>query len=557
MRVWFQFLISILILLNGASGCSNGFSIKKNSKQKTDQSQTLSLDTTSSADARALSNQEYVWSVSDLVGKTYDLSLVKDWTASTQLSGFDSITWSNFNDKSVNDRLTTAEKISEDILQSSTVLKCNPKSGEDTVWEKCPSLNLLPFAERAFRRPLTSTEIQFIKKLYNDSVLQLSKEGLSQMSQYNESLKVVFSSLLISPQFFIKSVNSLNKTDVLKLNAFEVAERLSFLLTGSIPDEELYQSAKNGTILDSKVRRSQFERILQKNKDRFITHFFGQLFEFRRMNDSSDEIKKLFFEESKLVFKELFFSDADLTKYLSPGFTFLNKKLADHYKVSGSFEDSFKRVSGVERGGVLSQGSFLSITGVSIKDSPPLGQPIKRGLWVQSRLLCRPVGVASFELRQEIDRVKGTLNPSDPLHIRLEMHRNAGASCLNCHQLIDPVGISLEKFDEKGRYRNFYDEPTGGSTQPVVTKGELLGKTFDGVNELSSLLSKLTDFRKCMGERTTIFSLGINTGNRDRDFINGVSNPRSDGKPPTFKDILVRIIESKNFTLSQSEETRS
>ncbi|RYZ67373.1 MAG: DUF1588 domain-containing protein, partial [Proteobacteria bacterium] len=191
---------------------------------------------------------------------------------------------------------------------------------------------------------------------------------------------------------------------------------------------------------------------------------------------------------------------------------------------------------------VLTQGAYLSMTGVAQTGShPPMGQPIKRGIWVQARLLCNPIQPTPPELLQEIGLVAGAINPNLPLHEKLAQHRANSERCASCHKYMDPVGLGLEGFGPNGESRQNYADGT-----QVVDAGDLLGKTFTGPAAMTALLAQLPEFKHCMGERVMNYALNVPTSTKTLSFVNGLVKTKN-GKSPTMKDLILRVVTSQSF----------
>lgn len=501
---------------------------------------------TTASGIKLLSNQEYVWSVSDLVGKTYDLSLVSAWGGNAQYSGFDALVWTNLDSKAVNDRLNTAESVASDAVASAQVMTCTVSNSAEKAWSGCPSRIATAFVGKAFRRPATSEELSNFRSQYEAAIARSQKNGAGDADQFRDGMREVFATTLMSPQFFTRTLPMLSPGEYTrKLTGYEVAERLSYLIAGTLPDDELLAAAKSDAILQPKEILAQSRRLFDKYHDRFVAHFFGQFMGYKKLLlGTPSDLHRDFVRESNLVFSELFKNDRPLEDYLTPGFTYVNNRLASHYGISGGFDGNFTRVETPIRGGMLTQGSFLAMTGVPIlSNHPPMGQPIKRGIWVQARLLCNPIQPTPSDLLQEIGTIAGNISTDLPLHERLAVHRSNSARCENCHRYMDPVGLGLESFGPEGQSRSFYD---AGQTKPVVDRGELLGKNFEGPTAMSGLLAELPEFKHCVGERIMNYTLGQPTSARTNAFVNALIKNKN-GKSPSFKDLILRVVTSQSF----------
>ena len=97
------------------------------------------------------------------------------------------------------------------------------------------------------------------------------------------------------------------------------------------------------------------------------------------------------------------------------------------------------------RGGLLGQGSILTVTSYANRTSPV--QPRQ----MDSR---EPAGHAAAAAAAECAAAAREQPGAKVLTVRERMveHRENPA-CASCHQLMDPVGLSTENFDAVGRWR--------------------------------------------------------------------------------------------------------
>src|SRR5262249_30239742 len=157
-------------------------------------------------------------------------------------------------------------------------------------------------------------------------------------------------------------------------------------------------------------------------------------------------------------------------------YTFLNQRLAEFYQVKGVKGHEFRKVdlTGTQRGGVLAQGSVLTVSSYANRTSPVL-----RGKWILENLLNAPpppppAGVPGLDERPRGESVS--------LRAQLEKHR-ANPTCAACHARMDPLGFALENFDAIGRWR------TNDGKLPIDTSGTLPdGRSFKNYKDLRALL---------------------------------------------------------------------
>jgi hypothetical protein len=162
------------------------------------------------------------------------------------------------------------------------------------------------------------------------------------------------------------------------------------------------------------------------------------------------------------------------------------------------YGSQFRRVAlspGSERGGLLRQGSVLTVTSYATRTSPTI-----RGKWILENILGTPPPPPPGNVPALKEK---HISESLSVRARLTEHR-ANAACAGCHALIDPPGFTLENFDAIGRWRTMEDGV------PVDASGGLPdGSSFTGVDALEKgLLQRPELFVGAFTEKLLTFALG-------------------------------------------------
>jgi hypothetical protein len=347
---------------------------------------------------------------------------------------------------------------------------------------------LIDFAGRAYRRPLTDEENQGLRILYAD----LRKEGIP----YEEAFRLTLARVLTGPAFLYRIEKPVPGASQGAVTDWELANRLSYFLWSSEPDEELRKAAADGRLHEPEVLATQTRRLLRDAKTRRLATEFAchwlQIDGFEHLDEKSDRhfptfvgLRTAMAEESIQFFTDLFQHNGSVLNILDSDYTFLNEPLAKHYGIPGVTGAEWRRVDGVKkfsRGGVLAQATTLAKQSGASRTSP-----ILRGNWISEVLLGErlpkpPKGVPP--LPDDESATKG-------LTVRqlVEKH-TSDPKCTVCHRRIDPYGFSLEAFDAIGRHR---DKDLGD--RAVDTKVKTMdGTEFDGLDGLRNyLLTKRRD----------------------------------------------------------------
>lgn len=355
------------------------------------------------------------------------------------------------------------------------------------------------FAERAFRRPVEDDEVEELLGLFR--MAQLRGES------FELSVELALTTVLASPRFLFLVEPEEGAKDR-PLDEFELATRLSYFLWSSMPDEELFRAARQGTLRSE--LREQVSRMLEDPKSTaLVTNFTGQWLQLRKLagstpdaalfGDLDDGLRDAMREETERLFAHVLRGNRSVLELIDCDYTFVNERLARHYGMEGVVGEEFRRVplEDRRRGGVMTQASVLTLT-----SNPNRTSPVKRGQWILQQLLGTPPPPPPPEV-PKLDESREASDASS-LRDRLEVHRTNPA-CATCHNQMDPLGFALEQYDAVGRWR------TSDGEFPIDPSGELAGgKVFSDAEELRSLLatSYSKQFTRCLVENFLTYALG-------------------------------------------------
>ena len=409
-------------------------------------------------------------------------------------------------------------------------------------------------APRAFRRPLLSGE--------GTPLVELGLEALKDGRSFEDAIRVSLRAALTSPSFLFMT------PEPGPLDDFSLASRLSYFLWKSIPDHELSISAKRKRLTREDELDKQIERMLNDEKcQRFISDFCRQWLQLseidatvpdKRLYPEFDELlKHSMLDETEHFIAHLIEKDLSVSNLIDSDFTFVNRRLAEHYGIKGIKGQTTRRVRlrrSSPRGGLLTQASILKVTANGTNTSPVL-----RGNWVLTHLLGTPPSPPPPTIGSIEPDTRGTTT----IREMLEKHRD-DASCASCHRLIDPPGFALECFDVIGGYRkNFRNKEHGEPAKkklfgrnvweykiglPVDATGELEdGRKFDGIVQYKKLLkSKKEQIARHLISQLVIYSTGAEIQFADREEIDKIFE-QCKASDFGFRTIIRQVIKSKLF----------
>jgi hypothetical protein len=337
---------------------------------------------------------------------------------------------------------------------------------------------LSAFAARAFRRPVDSSD--------TEAFVQLSLASLAAGDSFEQALRVGLKAILTSPQFLLFDEQPG------ELDAFALANRLSYFLTSGPPDERLRDLAKDGKLSDENVVRGEVRRLLADPRSaHFVRSFTGQWLNLRAIDATSpdptlypefdDVLKRSMVGETEAFFAEMIKQDCRVSDFIQSDWLMLNRRLSQHYGIPGAETEEYVRVAvppDSPRGGLLTQAAILKVTANGTTTSP-----VVRGAWVLGRLLNQPPSPPPPVAAIEPDTRGATT-----VRELLSKHRNS-ETCNSCHRNIDPPGFALESFDVIGGWRERYRSVGQGDHTPGKLRGASIwqykqGRPVDPTGEL-------------------------------------------------------------------------
>ncbi len=408
--------------------------------------------------------------------------------------------------------------------------------------EACARSILQSLARRSYRRPVPSDEIETLMSFY--------REG-KQRAGFEAGIGNALERMLAGPEFLFRieaDPPSVKAGSSYRVNDWELASRLSFFLWSSIPDEELLGLAEGGKLHEPAVLQAQVTRMLADARaSSLVSNFASQWLSLRTLRGVSpdleqfpyfdENLRQAFRQETDLFLESILREDHSVMDLLSADYTFVNERLAQHYGIPGIYGSHFRRVELKDspRGGLLGQGSILTVTSYTTRTSP-----VVRGKWILNNLLGTPPPPPPPNVPELKDR--NAAGKVLSMRQRMEQHR-ANPACAGCHKVMDPLGFALEKFDGIGHWR------TIDSNTPIDSSGVLPdGTPFDGLPGLKKvLLEKRRDqFVATVTERLLTYALGRGVEYYDAPAIRAIMREAA-AQDNRISSLIVSIVNSKPF----------
>jgi Protein of unknown function (DUF1592)/Protein of unknown function (DUF1588)/Protein of unknown function (DUF1587)/Protein of unknown function (DUF1585)/Protein of unknown function (DUF1595)/Planctomycete cytochrome C len=359
---------------------------------------------------------------------------------------------------------------------------------------------LIDFASRAYRRPLSDNEKTELRKLY--------QRLRSQEMPHDDAFRLTLARIFVAPAFLYRLEQPQETDQATPVSDWELANRLSYFLWSSMPDDELMQLAAQGKLHERDVLLEQMHRMVRDPRARRLATEFAcqwaHIYEFDQLNEKSEthfpsfaSLRSDMYEESIQFFTSLFQNNESVLDLLDAKHTFLNEPLAKYYGIPNVTGNEWRRVENVRqysRGGILTQASTLAKQSGASRTSP-----ILRGNWICEVLL----GDKLPKPPKNVPVLPET--PPDGLTERqlIEKHTSDPA-CAKCHARIDPLGFSLENFDAIGGFRD------KSNNSPINAKAVLMdGTNLNGVDGLRQYLltQRRNDFLRQFCKKLLGYSL--------------------------------------------------
>jgi mono/diheme cytochrome c family protein len=422
--------------------------------------------------------------------------------------------------------------------------------------DSCAKRILSALARRAYRRPVTDEDIAPLMAFYRERAAGPADAG--HHDRFEEGIQRAVRRLLVSPEFLLRverDPSNVAAGTAYRISDVELASRLSFFLCSSIPDDELLTLAQRAQLREPGVLASQVRRMLaDRRADAFVSNFAGQWLFLRNLQavvpvqnvfpDFDDTLRQGFRRETELFFDSIVREDRSVLDLLRADYTFLNERLARHYGIANVKGSHFRRVtlgSDSVRGGILGQGSILTVTSY-----PDRTSPVVRGKWILENLLGTPPP-------PPIPNV-GELRPTNGAGVtlsmrqRMEQHRR-NPICASCHAMMDPLGLSLENFDAVGKWRTL-----GESSASIDASGVFPdGSTFQGAAGLKQMLLQSDRFVPTLTEKLLTYALGRGLEYYDAPAVRAIvhDTARDDYR---FSSLIAGIVQSAPFTQRRAAE---
>jgi hypothetical protein len=436
---------------------------------------------------RRLTDSQYRQSLADIFGP--DIKVTGRFEPDMRVDGLlavgagrISVTPAGFEQYEAMARSIAAQVLNEKHRDGLT--PCKPASTKEED-DACATQFLSKYGRLLFRRPLLDSEIK--------AQVLVAKQATQTLGNFYAGLEFGLAGLIAAPEFvFREEQTEADPADprAQRLTAYAKAQRLSFLLWNTAPDDALLTAAANGELNSSKGLARQADRLIASPRlNEGVRAFFSDMLGFDAFDDlAKDSVIYPKFsvkvagdakEQTLRTITDLLITQhGDYRDLFTTRKTFLSRPLGVLYRLPVESRTGFEAhefPEGDPHTGLLTQVSFLALHSHPGRSSPTL-----RGKAVRELILCQTVPAPPANVNFSI--VQDTSNPKfRTARDRLTAHRS-NPTCAGCHKIMDPIGLGLETFDGAAQFRA--DE----NGAPIDASGEIDGLPFRDAATLGKAL---------------------------------------------------------------------
>ncbi len=434
------------------------------------------------------------------------------------------------------------DQVWADAPRRASLVGCEPAAAEDP----CVRDFFEQFMMRAWRRPIDAPEV--------DGVLGVVTDVAADLGDPNLGIKYGVAAVLQSPSFLFRveiGEPDPERTELLRFTSWEMASRLSYLLTDGPPDDDLTLLAATGALVNPDTVAAQAARLVDDPRARpALLRFFGDFMNLTKLDTLDKDPDKfpafsaalgpaMRTEIERMFELVVFEKQGDFRQLFTTRDTYINEELAKVYGIGGVTGPEFRpyTLPEGERAGVLTTPGFLALNAHKTQTSPT-----HRGRFIRLNLLCQEVPPPPPGVDTSLPDTPGqTLT----LRQRLEVHRE-NDQCRSCHAMMDPMGFALENFDAVGTFRTV-DE----NGLPIDAVSEVDGSYVGGPNELGPVVAQLPQVGACVARRFYEHAGGhVAVGSEEvaiEALVEGFVTTNYD-----FKQLVVALVTNEGFRYTTS-----
>jgi hypothetical protein len=452
---------------------------------------------------------------------------------------------------------STAETVARNAVgRLTTILPCAAPTLTGAAATTCLGTFLTTFMPKMYRRPLSSgmsgeadPTNSPLAKLYNLGRTTLSLD-------FNGAIGLLIEAGLQSPQFLYhweREIGLPTATPepggVIKLGNYELANRLSYFVWGSMPDAPLFAAAAGGQLNTAANVETQVRRMLKDGKaTSSLVNFFSDWLDVDGLQDMPKDTgmypmfndvltAAMTSEFESLVTGVVTTGSGRLTDLLTGTNSFANQPLAAFYGIAPVTGTALKPVmlNPMQRAGLLTTGAFLATTGDTAESNPP-----RRGKAIYTKLMCGVMGIPPADVPTPKPASAG-----GTMRQRMEEHDALNAACAaSCHSIIEPLGFAFEEYGGIGEFRTIDNNAPVNSTGTVTLDG--VAHPYSNAPDLVKLLAASPTVQRCFTTQWLRYGFGRPETPADQASLNEATTAFA-AATSDVRELIVALAKSRTF----------
>jgi hypothetical protein len=441
-----------------------------------------------------------------------------------------------------NNAHSVAERVTADLAK---LLPCSPATASAEAG--CGHQFLRELGRRAFRGEFAAADQARYVRLFDDAH---SKWG------FRSAVELLVEAMLQSPKLLYRMEAGTPDGAGLRLGSHELASRLSYFLTDSMPDDTLLAAADRDELTDAAALETHARRLLGSRSTRdAVSSFASQWLRFDKM-DSMVKAQDLYpsftqasaqsLKRATALYVERMIWDEGhtLRNLLTDQHAYVNAEIASIYDVAppAGSELTLVELDPTQRSGILTQAGLMAGFAHERADAPVL-----RGIFVLDRLLCRPPAAPPRGVNLVLPELTANARMTTRQQLE-ESHKSP--TCAACHASIDGLGFAFGAFDAIGKHR------TTEFGLPVDDSGELVGTDvdgpFQGAVELGQRLAQSEQVQQCVANQMLRYALAATRMSVSPCMVDGIAKKFA-ATGGDLRELLVAVVTSDAFRYRQVE----
>ncbi len=370
---------------------------------------------------------------------------------------------------------------------------------------------------------------------------------------YQQAVALMIEAMLQSPRFIYRIESQRGDGTPWPVSDYELASRISYIVWGGPPDQELMRAAEAGELQDRGRCESQVQRMLKDERAIQQSHrFLSEWLNLDRLDnlqpsreiypDWNPELAGDMREETLAFFEDVTWrQQRPLSELLNAQLTYVTPRLAKHYGLPPQEHVRYDVSEVPARGGLLTQGSVLTVGGDD-------GSMVTRGLFVLHDLLRGTV-------KDPPPGLDTTPVPPKPglSHRTIAEQRIGNVACGGCHAKFEPLAFAFEKFDGLGTFRE--KDKHGNQLREdgeLLFPGAAKPVKYQTTSEFMDLLANSPRVKETITRKLTQFSLGRPLGPGDTTAVREIHQAAWQ-KGGTYASLITAIVTSDLVQLTRTE----